>query len=100
MTYKVKQAIEAINPSAKFVIQNDSVDQIEWLEGTTPISKVTITSKITEQQTAYNNDYKRKRQEAYPGIWDQLDMIYWDQVNGTTKFKDAIAKVKADNPKS
>ena len=38
--------------------------------------------------------------EAYPGVWDQLDMIYWDQVNGTAKFKEAIAKVKADNPKN
>tara|TARA_R100001594_G_scaffold121727_1_gene157683 strand:+ start:946 stop:1248 length:303 start_codon:yes stop_codon:yes gene_type:complete len=99
MTYKVKTAIEALNSKAKFRIVNDSVDQIEWLEGTTPIDKDTITSKITEQQTAYNNDYKRKRQEAYPGVWDQLDMIYWDQVNGTAKFKEAIAKVKADNPK-
>ena len=99
MTYKVKQAIEAINPSAKFVIKNDSVDQIEWLEGTTPIAKTAIQTKITEQQTAYDNDYKRKRQEDYPGIWDQLDMIYWDQVNNTTKFKEAIAKVKSDNPK-
>jgi hypothetical protein len=26
-------------------------------------------------------------------------MQYWDNVNGTTTWKDAIAKVKADNPK-
>jgi len=26
-------------------------------------------------------------------------MIYWDQVNGTTTFKDHVAAVKADNPK-
>ena len=41
--------------------------------------------------------YQRDRQ--YPSIGDQLDMQYWDQVNGTTTWKDAIAKVKADNPK-
>ena len=100
MSHKVKTAIEAINPSAKFRVIDDSVDQIEWLESTTPIAKTDIQAKITEQQTAYDNDYKRKRQEAYPGVWDQLDMIYWDQVDGTTKFKEAIAKVKTDNPKS
>ncbi len=99
MTFKVKFAIEALNPSAKFRIEDDSVDKIEWLEGTTPIAKEAIQAKIAEQQIAYDNDYVRKRQEAYPGIWDQLDMIYWDQVNGTTKFKEAIAKVKTDNPK-
>jgi len=26
-------------------------------------------------------------------------MQYWDNVNGTTTWEDAIAKVKADNPK-
>ena len=36
---------------------------------------------------------------GYPSIQDQLDMQYWDAVNGTTTWKDAIAQVKADNPK-
>jgi hypothetical protein len=36
---------------------------------------------------------------SYPSITDQLDMQYWDQVNGTTTWKDHIAQVKADNPK-
>ncbi len=95
----IKRAIEALNSKAKFVIEEESLDRITWLEGTTPIAKNTIQAKLSELQTAYNNDYTRKRQAAYPAIWDQLDMIYWDQVNSTTTFKDAIAKVKADNPK-
>ena len=100
MSTKVKFAIKALNPSAKFRVVDDSVDKIEWLYGTTPISKSSIEAKIAEQQTAYDNDYVRKRQEAYPGVWEQLDMIYLVQVNGTAKFKEAIAKVKADNPKN
>ena len=36
---------------------------------------------------------------AYPSIQDQLDMQYWDKVNSTTNWQDAIAKVKSDNPK-
>ena len=43
--------------------------------------------------------YQRDRATAYPSISDQLDLQYWDQVNGTTKWKEAIAKVKSDNPK-
>ena len=39
------------------------------------------------------------RAKAYPSIQDQMDMQYWDAVNGTTTWKDAIAKVKSDNPK-
>tara|TARA_Y100000361_G_scaffold140848_1_gene145361 strand:+ start:7559 stop:7861 length:303 start_codon:yes stop_codon:yes gene_type:complete len=43
--------------------------------------------------------YITSRQEAYGSIEDQLDMQYWDEVNGTTTWKDHVAKVKSDNPK-
>jgi len=43
--------------------------------------------------------YIQARQEAYGSIGDQLDMQYKDAVNGTTTWKDHIAKVKSDNPK-
>tara|TARA_R100000781_G_C4064976_1_gene122431 strand:+ start:714 stop:1019 length:306 start_codon:yes stop_codon:yes gene_type:complete len=43
--------------------------------------------------------YAQKRKMAYGMVGEQLDMIYWDQVNNTTTFKDHIAKVKSDNPK-
>ncbi len=46
-----------------------------------------------------NDSYKSKRRAAFPSIQEQLDLQYWDQVNGTTKWKEAIAKVKSDNPK-
>ena len=45
------------------------------------------------------NQYKTDRASAYPSIQEQLDMQYWDSVNGTTTWADAIAKVKADYPK-
>tara|TARA_Y100000593_G_scaffold95068_1_gene199114 strand:+ start:6911 stop:7195 length:285 start_codon:yes stop_codon:yes gene_type:complete len=44
-------------------------------------------------------DYQNKREVKYPTLKEQLDMQYWDQVNGTNTWKDAIAKVKTDNPK-
>ncbi len=43
--------------------------------------------------------YKSDRRAAFASIGDQLDMQYWDAVNGTTTWKDHVAKVKADNPK-
>ena len=43
--------------------------------------------------------YKIDRASEYPSIQEQLDMQYHDTVNGTTTWKDAIAKVKSDNPK-
>ena len=39
------------------------------------------------------------RAAAYPSLHEQMDMQYWNSVNGTTTWKDATAKGKADNPK-
>ena len=44
-------------------------------------------------------DYARKRAGEYPPVVDQLDMIYHDQVNSTTTFRDAIKAVKDKYPK-
>tara|TARA_Y100000401_G_scaffold103616_1_gene94769 strand:+ start:538 stop:705 length:168 start_codon:yes stop_codon:yes gene_type:complete len=35
----------------------------------------------------------------YASVGDQLDMQYWDLINGTTTWKDHIAAVKAKYPK-
>ena len=60
------------------------------------------TNGLAALQTAWdleNDSYKSKRRDAFPSLAEQLDMQYWDAVNGTTTWKDAIAKVKSDNPK-
>tara|TARA_R100001460_G_scaffold49403_1_gene87621 strand:- start:30 stop:374 length:345 start_codon:yes stop_codon:yes gene_type:complete len=58
------------------------------------------TLTLTELETNANNaSVSESRKNEYPTIQDQLDMQYWDNVNGTTTWKDAIEKVKADNPK-
>ena len=54
-----------------------------------------------EEKAEYDaNEYQRERATAYPSIQEQLDMQYWDKVNGTTNWEDAIAKVKSDIPKA
>ena len=93
------EAILKINPDAKVTIKADG--EIVWHEGTTPIPVADIEAKMTELQAEYDaNQYQRDRATAYPSIQEQLDMQYWDKVNGTTNWEDAIAKVKLDNPKT
>jgi hypothetical protein len=100
MANNVIKAIKAINPNAEVSVGNDDVNDVTWLNGTTPISVSNIQTKMAELQAEYDaNQYQRDRATAYPSIQDQLDMQYWDNVNGTTNWEDAIAKVKADNPK-
>jgi hypothetical protein len=94
----IEKAILKINPSAEFSINADDINQITWHNGTTPIPKADIEAKMVELQADYDaKQYQRDR--IYPSIGEQLDMQYWDSVNGTTTWKDAVAKVKLDNPK-
>lgn len=41
---------------------------------------------------------QRQRAESYPTLEDQMDMQYWDLVNTTTTWKDAIQAVKDAYP--
>jgi beta-galactosidase GanA len=43
--------------------------------------------------------YINKRQSEYPSIQEQMDMQYWDAINGTTTWQDAINAVKTKYPK-
>jgi hypothetical protein len=43
----IDKAIKAINTNAEFSILENDVNQITWLNGTTPISVADINSKIT-----------------------------------------------------
>jgi len=73
---------------------------IEW-RGNDPqpteAELATAWSEIQANEAA--TQYQRDRASAYPSLADQADMQYWDAVNGTTTWQDAIAKVKADYPK-
>ena len=61
------------------------------------INESDVTTKAN--QLAAANAYISKRAAAFPSVGDQLDMQYWDAVNGTTTWKDHVAKVKSDNAK-
>ena len=97
-------AIAGLSPSTSFS-SDDQDNVIEWDIGSTksglsqPTEEevdVKLASMISEWDV---QEYARNRASAYPAIGDQLDMQYHDQLNGTTTWKDAIAKVKSDNPK-
>lgn len=51
----------------------------------------------TEEQK--KSEYRDQRRQVYPSVADQLDMIYHDQIEGTTTWRDAVATVKAQYPK-
>lgn len=56
---------------------------------------------LSSQATTLENNAKvdAKRQKEYLSWQEQMEMIYKDQKNGTTTFKDHCDKVRSDNPK-
>jgi len=102
MIYK---AILKINPNANFTINADDINQITWLNGTTPIHKADIEAKMVEVQADYDaNQYQRDR--VYTSIEDQLDML-WHSIDQNPKLKseyfefyEAIKAVKVKHPKN
>ena len=77
-----------------------TISEIKLHDGQTPPTEEAIQTKLAELHTEYDaQEYARNRATAFPSIGDQLDMQYHDQLDGTTTWKDAIAKVKSDNPK-
>tara|TARA_R100000654_G_scaffold74025_1_gene107685 strand:- start:55 stop:324 length:270 start_codon:yes stop_codon:yes gene_type:complete len=84
------KAIKLINPNAEFTINNDDLDNIVWLNDTTPILKEDIITKANEIS------YITKRQKEYPLILDQLDDIYHNGIDG---WKATIKAVKDKYPK-
>jgi hypothetical protein len=93
-------SILAINPNAQVVVRGEDVHTIEWHNRTTPIPANEILAKQQELIAEYNsNQYQRDRAKDYPSIQEQLDMQYWDKINGTNKWQQAINAVKQKYPK-
>jgi len=92
LTNKDNVVIDTEHEPINYIItDNDSnpatIEYKDWLEqGNTP--------------DAYDNSaYKEDRKAEYKSIEEQLDMQYWDKVNGTTTWQDHINEVKAKYPK-
>jgi hypothetical protein len=93
-------SILAINPNAQVSVNAEDINQITWHNGTTPIPANEILAKQQELIAEYNsNQYQRDRAVDYPSLADQLDMQYWDKINNTNKWEEAINAVKQKYPK-
>ena len=112
----VQDALKALRPNtpnwygwAKFDADGNKIPNDQRMcwehtivvqDGVTKPTKEEFDAKVAELKASYDaKQYARDRAAAYPSIQEQLDMQYWDSVNGTTTWADAIAAVKAAHPK-
>jgi hypothetical protein len=93
-------SILAINPDAQVSVNAEDINQITWHNGTTPIPVNEILAKQRILQLEYEGGkYQRDRAAGYPSLADQLDMLYWDKINGTNNWQESIKRIKQRYPK-
>ena len=96
MTYKIVNfdgssvSISKDNRSIPLVAENADYKQF--------IEDIALGNDTVEGPDVIEPSYVELRAAAYPSMVDQLDMQYWDGVNGTTTWADAIQAVKDEYP--
>tara|TARA_R110000823_G_scaffold288299_1_gene406490 strand:+ start:571 stop:912 length:342 start_codon:yes stop_codon:yes gene_type:complete len=109
LAYKIRVYLgRAPNFETEVLLQDDYTDGVsnpyikEW-NITSEKAKPTDSqlNALASQATALENNAKAdaKRRTEYLSWQQQFEMIYKDQKNGTTTYKDHCDKVRSDNPK-
>lgn len=89
--------INSLLPNAQF---SHNGDGIHWEDERSQPTEAEIDAEVIRLQAEYDaQEYARDRASAYDSIGNQLDMIYKDNLNGTTTHKDSVEAVKAKYPK-
>ena len=96
------EAILKINPNAVVTVSGNDINtcEIEWFDGTTPISKADIEAKMVEVQADYDaEEWKRNRQAEYPSIDDCIHALL-DGGDTLTELQAKRTATKTKYPKS
>ena len=91
----------------EIILQDDMIDGVSkpYIAEWNAIDKVKPTDEqlnaLESEATKLENNAKidAKRRTEYLSWQEQLEMIYKDEKNGTTTYKDHCDKVRSDNPK-
>ena len=97
----INQAIKAINSNAIFNVRGSDLDTctLEWLDGTSPISKADIQTKMDELQVEYDAlEWKRNREAEYPTIEELVVALYDTDDKSAIEAKRAEVKLKYPKP--
>lgn len=100
----ILSALNELKGNRQYALLNnpDGTLTIEWSEENTeePLELNEVLNLASIKQAEIDaKAYQRDRVAAYPSLEEQLDMQYWDSINGTTVWADTIAAIKAKYPK-
>lgn len=100
--YNVAAALHSLVPNGKYIVENNNYDGIIWAADNVEMkpSREAVDTEISRLKLNWDNTlYQRQRAKEYPPISAQLDMQYWDSINGTTTWIDAVQTIKDKYPK-
>ena len=99
------QAIRRTYPDVTVIQDSKGAFKADGTEVTLVQSAIDA-ARVELDNEAAASEYQRSRtgeegetDTIYLPIQEQLDLMYWDQINGTTNWKDHITAVKAKYPK-
>tara|TARA_B100000424_G_C22842250_1_gene449444 strand:+ start:605 stop:928 length:324 start_codon:yes stop_codon:yes gene_type:complete len=99
------QAIRRAYPDVTVIQDSKGAFKADGTEVTLVQSAIDA-ARVELDNEAAASAYQRSRtgeegetDTIYLPIQEQLDLMYWDQINGTTNWKDHITAVKAKYPK-
>ena len=103
-TYCANNGVAEVDFTKDVLLQDDSNGQGPYIKTWNvsgvaqptdeQLNAVDSAADLSERQNAV----RATRRASYGDLGDQLDMQYHDNVDGTTTWKDHVAKVKTDNP--
>lgn len=93
--FKINNTYTIESPYGSIPLDNNNSDYQRFLQD---VAEQGI--QIVEGPNEYHKSYADLRSEEYPTKEEQLDMQYWDQINGTTIWQDTITIIKEKYPKT
>ena len=103
-TYLANNGVNEVDFMVDVLLQDDSNGQGPYIKSwnvsgvAQPTSEQLDAVDSAADLEARQNAVRATRRSAYGDIGNQLDMQYHDSVDGTSTWKDHVAKVKTDNP--
>ena len=87
---------QIVEPGEEFEIYEGEDAKVKWvLSASDDVTIDWIMKDGAFVERTKHQSYNLQRKVAYGDIGAQLDMMYHDQINGTTTWKDHVANVKA-----
>jgi hypothetical protein len=93
----ITEAILKINPNAQVSVNGDDINQITWLNGTTPISKADIETQfpIVEFDMAMEDLRAKRNKDLQDSDWTQLpdNTLTSEQRNAWMQFRTELRNI-------